>query len=164
MLVMHGGDRAQAPGSAAKPVSRAAATKGRRVAHAGALTGGGTGGNEQLTASTGVLLLVLLAVVGVTILRIGQLIWLHLFFGFLVMGPVGVKMASTGYRFVRYYTHESAYRKKGPPELILRLIAPIVVVSTVIVFASGIVLMFDGPHDRGPWLSIHKVSFIVWGF
>ncbi|MGI8412506.1 MAG: hypothetical protein ACR2LV_06040 [Solirubrobacteraceae bacterium] len=159
---MQVGDRTQAPGSAARPVSRAA-TRGRRAPRAGALIGGGTDGNERLTTYTGVLLLVLLAVVGVTILRIGQLIWLHLFFGFLVIGPVGVKMASTGYRFVRYYTREPAYRKKGPPELILRLIAPIVVVSTVIVFASGIVLMFDGPRDRGPWLSIHKVSFIVWG-
>lgn len=112
---------------------------------------------------TGLLLIVLLAVIGVTILRIGQLISLHLFVGFLVMGPVAVKMASTGYRFVRYYTHNLAYRRKGPPELILRLIAPVVVISTVIVFASGIVLMFDGPHDRSQWLLIHKASFFVWG-
>ncbi|MGI8430495.1 MAG: hypothetical protein ACR2OB_14610 [Solirubrobacteraceae bacterium] len=32
----------------------------------------------------------------------------------------------------------------------------------MIVFASGIVLMFDGPHYRGSWLLIHKASFIVW--
>jgi len=33
------------------------------------LLGGGVGGNEQLTAATGVVLIVLLAVLGVTILR-----------------------------------------------------------------------------------------------
>jgi hypothetical protein len=44
------------------------------------LTGGGTDGNERLTAAAGVLLLVLLAVLGVTIVRIGQLLfaWLAL--------------------------------------------------------------------------------------
>src|SRR2546421_242257 len=38
--------------------------------------GGGTDGNERLTAVAGVLLLVLFAVIGVTIIRIGQLLWL----------------------------------------------------------------------------------------
>ena len=42
------------------------------------------------------------------------------------------------------------------------MLAPLVVVTTVIVFASGIVLLFLGPRDRGPWVSIHKVSFIAW--
>jgi hypothetical protein len=126
------------------------------------LTGGGPDGNEELTAVTGVLLIALLAVIGVTILRIGQLISVHLFVGLLLIGPVAVKMGSTGYRFVRYYTHDPAYRRKGPPELVLRLIAPVVVISTVIVFASGLVLLFEGPTHRAQWLLIHKVSFIVW--
>jgi len=39
------------------------------------LLGGGTQGNEQITAVTGVVLIVLLAALGVTILRIRQLIW-----------------------------------------------------------------------------------------
>jgi hypothetical protein len=113
------------------------------------LTGGGTDGNEQLTAITGVILLVVLAVIGVTILRIRQLISVHLFVGLLVIGPVALKMASTGYRFARYYTRDTAYRRKGPPELVLRLMAPIVVLSTVVVLASGVVLLLDGPAGRG---------------
>ena len=123
---------------------------------------GGPAGNEQLTAMTGVVLLVLLAVLGVTIVRIGQLTWLHLFLGLLLIGPVGLKMASTGYRFVRYYTHNPSYRRKGPPEPVLRLIAPIVVLTTVAVFASGVILLFQGPADRGSMVLIHKVSFIAW--
>jgi hypothetical protein len=123
---------------------------------------GGTDGNEQLTSITGVLLIILLAVLGVTILRIGQLIWLHLFVGLMLIGPVVLKMASTGYRFARYYLHEATYVKKGPPPIGLRLLAPGVVFTTVVVFVSGIVLLFDGPANRDTPLLIHKVGFIVW--
>ncbi len=124
--------------------------------------GGGTDGNEQLTATMGVVLVVLLAVLGITILRIQQLISVHLFVGLLLLGPVAVKMASAGYRFFRYYTRNVAYRRKGPPEWLMRVIAPVVVLSTVIVFGSGVVLLFQGPAQRGQWVEIHKVSFIVW--
>lgn len=126
------------------------------------LTAGGTDGNEQLTAITGMTLIVLLAIVGVTILRIGQLIWLHLFVGLFLIGPVVLKMSSTGYRFMRYYTGNRVYREKGPPPPILRLIAPGVVVTTVAVLATGVVLLFEGPAHRNPLLLLHKVSFIVW--
>jgi hypothetical protein len=124
--------------------------------------GGGTAGNEQLTAATGIVLIVVLAAVGVTIVRIGQLLWLHLFLGLLVIGPVALKMASTGYRFVRYYTDDRPYRRKGPPETWLRLIAPIILVSTVVVLVTGVVLLFGGPGLRDPLVLIHKVAFIVW--
>ncbi len=111
---------------------------------------------------TGLVLVLLLAVIGVTILRKSQLISVHLFVGLLLIGPVALKMASTGYRFVRYYSADSAYRRKGPPLLSLRLIAPIVVLSTVVVFASGAVLLFQGPAHRGSWVFVHKASFVVW--
>jgi hypothetical protein len=127
-----------------------------------AWTGGGVDGNEQLTTTAGVLLLVLFAVLGITIIRIGQLIWLHLFLGLLLIGPVALKMATTGYRFTRYYTGDPIYREKGPPEIGLRLIAPIVVLTTVVVFLSGVILLLDGPAHRSLMLTIHKVSFIVW--
>jgi hypothetical protein len=123
---------------------------------------GGPDGNEQLTAVTGVVLIILLAVLGVTIVRIGQLTWLHLFLGLALIGPVALKMASTGYRFMRYYMHDPAYRRKGPPETWLRLIAPIVVLSTIGVFLSGVLLLVDGPAGRGPLVLIHKATFFVW--
>lgn len=124
--------------------------------------GGGTEGNEQLTSIVGAILLILLAVIGVTIVRIGQLISVHLFVGLLLIGPVALKLASTGYRFARYYADDQDYRRKGPPETPMRVIAPIVVLSTVIVFVSGVVLLFLGPSDRGQMVQIHKLSFIVW--
>jgi hypothetical protein len=124
---------------------------------------GGPAGNEQLTAATGIVLIVMLLALGVTIVRIGQLLWLHLFLGLLVIGPVVLKMASTGYRFVRYYANNPAYRRKGPPETWLRLMAPIIVVTTIAVLGSGVVLLFGGPALRDPLVLIHKVAFIVWG-
>jgi hypothetical protein len=127
-----------------------------------ALIGGGTGGNELLTSMTGAVLIVLLAVLGITILRIHQLIWLHLFLGLVIIGPIGIKMASTGYRFARYYTRNPAYRAKGPPESLMRLTAPIVVASTTAVFATGILLLIAGPSSRGQYLLLHKASFVIW--
>lgn len=126
------------------------------------LTGGGTAGNERLTAATGVILLVLLAVIGVTILRLRPLLSVHLFVGMLLIPPVGLKLASTGYRFMRYYTANPAYRRKGPPPVFLRMIAPLVVLTTTVVLASGVALLFVGPSSRDTLLPIHKVSFFVW--
>lgn len=133
--------------------------RSRRV---NAVIGGGTAGNELLTSMTGALLIVLLAVLGITILRIHQLIWLHLFLGLVLLGPITVKMGSTGYRFLRYYTQTPAYRSKGPPEPLMRLTAPIVVASTLVVFATGIILLIAGPSGRGQYLFLHKASFVIW--
>lgn len=126
------------------------------------LRAGGTGGNERLTTATGIVLLVLLAVIGVTLLQLRSLLWVHLFVGMLLIGPIALKLASTGYRFVRYYTANPRYRRKGPPPAPLRMIAPIVVLTTLIVFVSGVLLLLIGPSSRSALLPIHKISFIVW--
>jgi hypothetical protein len=126
------------------------------------LSAGGTDGNERLTVQTGVVLIVLLAVLGITILRIGQLLSIHLFVGLLLLGPVALKLASTGYRFLRYYTHEPRYRHKGPPAPALRLLAPLVVLTTLVVLASGVALLLLGPSSRSSLLLVHKASFFVW--
>ncbi|MEA2208777.1 MAG: hypothetical protein QOF54_1254 [Solirubrobacteraceae bacterium] len=126
------------------------------------LLGGGTSGNERLTSIAGAVLLVLLAVLGVTIIRIGQLLWIHMFVGMLLIGPLALKMASTGYRFLRYYTHDAPYVRKGPPPIALRLLAPLVVASTIVVFASGVALLFAGPSSRDTLFPIHKLSFFAW--
>jgi hypothetical protein len=111
---------------------------------------------------TGAVLFVLLAVIGVTIIRIHQLLSVHLFVGLLLIGPVVAKLGSTGYRFVRYYTFDPVYRRKGPPALPLRGLAPFVILATLAVFASGVALLVVGPGSAGSLRSIHKVSFFVW--
>jgi hypothetical protein len=123
---------------------------------------GGTSGNERLTTATGIVLLILLAVIGVTLLRLRSLLWVHLFVGMLLLGPIALKLASTGYRFVRYYTANPRYRRKGPPPAPLRAIAPIVVLATVVVLISGVLLLLIGPSSRSVLMPLHKISFIVW--
>jgi hypothetical protein len=134
-----------------------------RETHAGRLTGGGTTGNERLTTVVGATLIVLLAAIGLTIIRIHGLLSEPLSIGMLLVPPVLLKMSSTGYRFVRYYTADPRYRRKGPPELALRVIAPMVVLSSVVVIGSGVALLFAGPSSRGTLFPIHKDSFFVWG-
>ncbi len=129
---------------------------------------GGPQGNERLTAITGTVLLILLAVECYTILRIGHLLTLHVFLGMLLLGPVTLKAASVIYRFVRYYTKSEPYRRKGPPAPLPRLIGPIVVLLTACVFGSGIMLACTGPSYGygGPsgWLVVHRISFLAWAF
>jgi hypothetical protein len=127
---------------------------------------GGAEGNERLTAMTGAVLLILLAVECYTILRIGRLITLHVFLGMLLLGPVTLKAGSVLYRFVRYYTGSAPYRRKGPPALLLRLIGPIIMLLTACVFGSGIMLAVTGPSYGPPsgWLVVHRISFFAWLF
>jgi hypothetical protein len=143
-------------------IERQVGESARPLSRAQGLLRGGTEGNELLTSVTGGVLIVLLAVIGVTIISLSRLLWVHLFVGMLLLGPVVLKLSSTGYRFMRYYTANPRYRRKGPPALPLRLIAPIVVLTTFVVFASGVALLFIGPSSRGTLLPIHKVSFFVW--
>lgn len=131
-------------------------------ARVGGLLAGGTKGNELLTTVTGAVLIVLLAVIGITLLRIHALLSVHMFLGMLLIGPLTLKLGSTGYRFVRYYTGNPRYASKGAPPTPLRLIAPIVVLSTVVVVGSGVVLLFAGPGARATLLPIHKYSFFIW--
>ncbi len=122
----------------------------------------GVEGNTRLTAVNGMVLLVLLAAEGVTILSIRQMITWHVYLGLLLVGPVVLKSASTGWRFVRYYSRSHPYVQKGPPHPILRVLGPIVMISTFAVLGTGIGLIFTGPDHREPLLTLHQASFIVW--
>jgi hypothetical protein len=120
----------------------------------------GVAGNGRLTAALGAVLLVLLAAEGVTIPFIGQLRVEHILIGMLLLGPVAAKLASTGYRFSRYYLGSPAYVRKGPPPAALRLLAPGVVFTTVAVLGTGIALLLGGESEQLAFL--HKASFIGW--
>jgi hypothetical protein len=122
---------------------------------------GGVEGNEKLTAMTGAVLLVLLAAEGFTLLGIHRMLTLHFFIGMLLVGPVLLKMATTSYRFVRYYAGAPAYVKKGPPAILLRLLGPVVMGTSIGVIGSGVALAFTGP---GPslWMFAHKAFFVAW--
>lgn len=121
----------------------------------------GVAGNSRLTGAVAVALLVLLAAEGVTIPFIGQLLGPHIFIGMLLLGPVALKLASTGYRFTRYYTGSPAYVKKGPPPVGLRVLGPGVVLTTLVLFGTGIALLFAGPPSNTLKFA-HKAAFIAW--
>ena len=118
--------------------------------------------NARLTAGMAVVLLVLLAAEGVTILRIRGLISEHVFIGMVLVPPVLVKACSTVYRFARYYLGASGFRQKGPPPILLRMLGPFVVLLTLAVLASGIALLFVGASLRSQVLFLHKASFVLW--
>lgn len=122
---------------------------------------GGVQGNARLTTVTGIVLLVMLALEGVTILDVSGLITLHVFLGVMLIGPVLLKLASTIYRFARYYGGKAAYLRKGPPHIVLRIIGPFVILTSIAVLATGIGLLAVPPGD-GPLLLLHKVSFVGW--
>src|SRR6476659_4520160 len=124
-------------------------------------TSPGVTGNARLTGAAAAALLVLLAAEGATIPFIGPLLGPHIFIGMLLIPPVLLKLASTGYRFARYYTGSLPYVRKGPPNLAPRVLAPGVVLTTLALFGTGVALLFAGPPSS-TLLFAHKASFIAW--
>jgi hypothetical protein len=102
-------------------------------------------GNERLTAMTGAVLLVLFVAECLTLLSIGNLLTLHVFLGMLLLGPVGLKIGSTLWRFTRYYTGSAAYARRGPPAPLQRVTGPFVILTTVAVLGR-----------------LHHLSFFLW--
>jgi hypothetical protein len=121
----------------------------------------GVEGNARLTGAAAAALLVLLAAEGATVPFLGQLLGPHIFIGMLLIPPVALKLGSTGYRFARYYTGSPPYKQKGPPLLILRVLAPGVVLTTLALFGTGVALLIDGPPSN-TLIFAHKLSFIAW--
>jgi hypothetical protein len=122
----------------------------------------GPPGNERLTTSTGLVLLVLLAVETLTTLALRSYLSVHIFLGLLLLPPVALKLASTGWRFLRYYTRSKPYRLEGPPRPLLRVLAPLLVASTLTLFGTGVALIVVG-HGGGLLRTAHTFSFIAWG-
>ncbi len=131
---------------------------------------GGPAGNARLTAWTGIVLLVLFAAELITLLDVHQLISWHVFVGVALIPPALLKTATTSWRIVRYYFGHRPYRAAGPPPLMLRLLGPVVVATTLGVLGSGLALIFMTPESaRASWLGpvsvlmIHKGMFVLWG-
>ncbi len=112
-------------------------------------------GNERLTALASAVLLVLIVVELVSSASLRTLLPIHIFVGVGLSGPLAVKIGSTGYRFLRYYTRSPAFVRRGPPHLALRVLAPLLLVTTLVVIGSGIGLVVTGP-------AMHNLSVLVW--
>ena len=126
------------------------------------LFAGGSAGNEQLTALVAAVLLLLLTIEGATLLQIRSLLTVHAFVGMLLIPVVALKLASTGWRLLRYYRGAEEYVRRGPPHVILRtLVAPVTVLSTVVLLGTGVALLIRD-QTEGTIVGLHKASFIVW--
>ena len=125
--------------------------------------GGGVEGNARLTGIVAAVLFFVLAAEGVTLLQIRQLISVHVFIGMLLVPLVVLKTMSTGYRMVRYYRGDPAYRRKGPPHPILRVTGPFLVLTSLALLGSGIALLALGRTVGHQYLWVHKAIFFVWG-
>jgi hypothetical protein len=122
----------------------------------------GVEGNARLTGLTAVALLVALAVEGFTVLDVQNFIVLHMFVGLFLVPVTVLKLASTGWRFLRYYRGDAGYERKGPPKKLLRILAPLVVLSSVALLGTGVALIIIGPNRWRNLKDIHQASFIVW--
>ena len=133
----------------------------------------GVTGNKRLTSLLGIALFCLLLLQVASALFFALLTYnvaffngptydivrpVHFFVGFALMPLLGLKLASTGWRFSRYYLRARAYRRAGAPTWVARLTAPLLIISGISVFASG-VEMWSFQNQLGwPWTAIHNVA------
>src|SRR5258705_3388962 len=60
-----------------------------------------------------------------------------------------------------YYRRSAEYVRRGPPALLIRtIVAPVLVVSTIALIATGIAAA--ALDQSGLLLTLHKLSFFVW--
>jgi hypothetical protein len=129
-------------------------------------------GNARLTAWTGLLLLGLLTLQGITLLALHNLISVHLFVGGVLVPLVLLKLTTTGWRMTRYYRRSHPYVAAGRPPLALRVLAPLLIVSSLALLGTGLSLAFIGPNANRPFmhlagfgisaLALHQGSAITW--
>ena len=125
-----------------------------------------------MTAWLGLLLLVAFLVECVTLISLGQLMTVHVIVGVLLTALVLAKTATTGWRIVRYYLGDPAYREAGPPPLILRVLGPLVVIGGLAVLGTGLALVALGHNARDQLfaalgfrvdaVTLHQAAFVVW--
>jgi hypothetical protein len=122
---------------------------------------GGAQGNERLTSAVALVLLVLLGAEVLTTLDLSSFLPVHLFLGLALLPAISLKLASATWRMAGYYAGSAEYRRRGPPQIGLRLLAPALVAATVVLFGSGVALVVTG-SGGGVLGTLHVGSFLVW--
>ena len=137
---------------------------------------GGVAGNRRLTAATGVVLHTLLWIQIASAVLFALMAWnivlppgplhalvrpVHFFVGFMLMPLVAIKLGSTGYRFLRYYTRNERYKIAGPPTRLERALAPVLVASILVVFVSGVEMWGFFNQFGIAWIPVHVIAAIT---
>src|SRR3954462_4221107 len=114
---------------------------------------GGPAGNERLASPVGLALIVLLGAEAATTVSLSAVLSVHIFLGLLLLPAVSLKLASVGWRGFRYYPppaprlgggapphppRRAHARRLGPPQIAMRLLAPVLVAATAVLFGSGV--------------------------
>jgi hypothetical protein len=124
---------------------------------------GNPDGNGRLTAVVGALLLVPIVVELTTVLLgVHTFMSLHVFVGLLLIPAGPLKLGSTGWRFARYYSKSDAYRALGPPRPGMRLLAPLLVAATVVLFGSGVAMGVLHGHALVVARRLHGPASVAW--
>lgn len=119
-------------------------------------------GNQRLTAAVGLLLVVPIgAELATIVLGVHTFMSLHVFVGLALIPPVLLKLGSTGWRFARYYTRSDVYVAAGPPQLAMRLLAPLLVAATVVLLGSGVAMGVLRGHDLQLARRLHGPASVV---
>lgn len=120
-------------------------------------------GNARLTAAVGLLVLAPVAVeVATVLLGVHTFMSVHVFVGLALLPAVLLKLASTGWRFVRYYTRSRPYVAEGPPQITMRVLAPLFVVATLILFGSGVAMGVLHGHSLQIARRLHGPASVIW--
>ena len=120
-------------------------------------------GNARLTAAVGLLVLAPVAIeVATILLGVHTFMSVHVFVGIAVIPAVLLKLASTGWRFVRYYTRSRPYVADGPPQTAMRLLAPLFVVATLVLFGSGIAMGLLHGQSLQFARRLHGPASVIW--
>src|SRR5258708_25201499 len=106
---------------------------------------GGVIGNERLTALVSLVLLGLIIVELVTSAFLRTWLPAHTVVGVLLAGPLLVKVGSTGWRVLRYYTRVPAHVRRGTPPPLLRLPGPALIVTPLGLVGRGSGLVVASP-------------------
>ena len=133
---------------------------GRSITAEPLASAGGTEGNHRLTALTGSALMPLLALVFLTGLAMDAWWHVHYVIGFVLISVVALKLMTTGYRALRYYTGSRSYRAAGPPHLFPRLLAPFLVTAIVTALVSGVALFLEASRS-GTLSTVHTDSSVI---
>jgi hypothetical protein len=116
-----------------------------------------------LTAAVGLLVIVpVLVEIATVLLGVHTFMSAHVFVGLSLIPAVLLKLGSTGWRFVRYYTRTRPYVALGPPQIAMRVLAPLFVAATVILFGSGIAMGVLHGNALSIARNLHGPTSVVW--
>ncbi len=89
---------------------------------------------------------------------------IHIIIGVALIPALVIKLGYSGIRFVRYYREDEETVRIGPPFPLARVIAPLLVATTVLLVGSGLEMTFAGPTSFSVTFlaPAHFLIAIVW--